>query len=71
MLATKVLINPAAHSRPHRVDTNVTPRGTIGESMIVVVHDRMQSGYSYLRVAPEGEDFGPGFIPELTPREML
>ncbi len=37
----------------------------------VVVHDRMQQGYRYLRVAPEGGEFDPGFAPQLTPAEML
>ena len=35
------------------------------------VNDRMQTGYVYQRVEPEGENFDPGFEPELTPREML
>ncbi len=37
----------------------------------VTVNDRMQQGYRYLRVAPEGGDFDPAFEPELTPAEML
>lgn len=37
----------------------------------VVVQDRMQSGYSYERTAPMGEQFDPSFEPELTPAEML
>ena len=37
----------------------------------VIVHDRMQRGYCYLRVAPEGGDFEAGFEPQLTPAEML
>ncbi len=37
----------------------------------VTVNDRMQRGYSYQRTAPPGEDFGPGFAPQLTPAEML
>jgi hypothetical protein len=35
------------------------------------VKDRMQQGYSYELVAAEGEEFGEGFEPELTPKEML
>jgi len=31
----------------------------------------MQRGYRYTRTAPPGGNFDPGFIPELTPREML
>ena len=37
----------------------------------VLVHDRMQQGYRYRRVAREGADFDPDFAPELNPAEML
>ena len=37
----------------------------------VTVHDRMQDGYRYTRVAPMGRSFDPGFEPELMPAEML
>jgi hypothetical protein len=37
----------------------------------VVVNDRMQQGYRYVRVAPVGRNFDPDFRPELTPPEML
>ena len=37
----------------------------------VVVNDRMQSGYRYIRSAAPGRDFAPEFEPELTPKEML
>ena len=37
----------------------------------VVVHDRMQHGYSYDITEPAGGNFPPGFEPELTPQEML
>ena len=37
----------------------------------VVVHDRMQQGYRYRRVAAEGQAFDPGFAPQLAPAEML
>ena len=37
----------------------------------VVVNDQMQRGYCYARVAPMGQDFDPGFLPDLTPAEML
>jgi hypothetical protein len=37
----------------------------------IVVHDRMQSSYSYWLTEPEGEHFDPAFRPELSPREML
>jgi hypothetical protein len=38
---------------------------------IVVVHDKMQRGYRYARVAPPGKSFDSGFAPDLTPKEML
>jgi len=38
---------------------------------VVEVNDRMQQGYRYALVAPEGEDFDPAFRPDLTPPEML
>jgi len=37
----------------------------------VIVDDRMQRGYRYLRTAPAGRDFADAFTPELTPAEML
>ena len=37
----------------------------------VVVHDRMQEGYTYWLTEPVGRNFHPGFDPELTPRQML
>jgi hypothetical protein len=38
---------------------------------LVVVNDRMQSGYTYTRTEPPGRNFHPDFKPELTPAEML
>ena len=37
----------------------------------VVVKDKMQKGYRYLRTAPVGRNFDPQFRPELTPQQML
>jgi hypothetical protein len=37
----------------------------------VVVNDRMQQGYTYVRTEPPGKNFAPGFAPDLTPAEML
>jgi hypothetical protein len=37
----------------------------------VVVNDRMQTGYVYLRTEPPGRNFRPDFKPELTPKQML
>ena len=37
----------------------------------VTVNDRMQQGYVYALVEPEGRNFDPDFRPELTPAEML
>jgi hypothetical protein len=38
---------------------------------MVLVNDKMQRGYRYLRTAPVGQDFDPRFKPELTPQQML
>ncbi len=35
------------------------------------VSDKMQQGYVYSLVEPEGKNFDPDFRPELTPRQML
>ena len=40
-------------------------------SDVVVVNDRMQTGYSYLVTEPAGRNFDPEFRPQLTPKEML
>lgn len=40
-------------------------------SVKVVVHDRMQDGYSYCLTEPYGEITDPDFQPELAPDEML
>src|ERR1700755_1382634 len=37
----------------------------------VTVHDKMQRGYRYKLVEPEGRNFDPEFNPELTPKQML
>jgi hypothetical protein len=37
----------------------------------VVVHDKMQNGYTYECVEPIGTHFAEDFKPELTPKEML
>jgi len=37
----------------------------------VVVHDKMQHGYTYYLTEPTGRNFAPGFEPELTPKQML
>lgn len=38
---------------------------------IVVVSDKMQSGYSYELTEPAGKNFHPDFKPQLTPKEIL
>ncbi len=38
---------------------------------IILVHDRMQTDYSYKLVAPVGQQFDAGFKPAFTPKEML
>lgn len=37
----------------------------------VTVHDRMQSGYQYILIEPQGLHFDPEFGPDLTPSQML
>lgn len=37
----------------------------------IVVNDKMQSGYRYVRTAPIGRNFDPQFTPEFTPAQML
>ncbi len=37
----------------------------------VVVDDRMQRGYRYVRTEPAGRNFDPEFKPDLTPSQML
>lgn len=37
----------------------------------VVVNDRMQKGYVYYLTERVGRNFGDGFLPELSPKEML
>jgi hypothetical protein len=39
--------------------------------VVVVVNDRMQHGYRFVRTEPVGKHFDPRFTPELTPKEML
>lgn len=38
---------------------------------MVLVNDKMQTGYVYEYAAAMGKDFAPDFRPELTPKEML
>jgi len=37
----------------------------------VIVSDMMQRDYVYELVEPPGENFAPGFTPDLTPKQML
>ncbi|GAC1414314.1 MAG: hypothetical protein NVSMB66_7430 [Candidatus Doudnabacteria bacterium] len=37
----------------------------------IVVNDKMQKKYIYFLTAPAGKNFDPGFIPELTPQQLL
>lgn len=39
--------------------------------MKITVHDKMQTGYTYVLTEPEGQNFDADFNPELTPKEML
>jgi len=38
---------------------------------VIVVNDKMQSGYRYTLVEPMGKNFDSRFKPELTPKQML
>jgi hypothetical protein len=38
---------------------------------LIKVNDKMQKGYQYELVEPEGKNFHPDFKPELTPKQML
>jgi hypothetical protein len=38
---------------------------------MIVVNDKMQTGYIYELVEPIGKNFSPNFTPEFTPKEML
>lgn len=37
----------------------------------ITVNDLMQQGYEYFLTKPMGQEFGHGFRPELTPKQML
>ena len=37
----------------------------------VLVHDKMQKQYHYVRTQPPGSNFSPDFQPQLTPKQML
>jgi len=37
----------------------------------VLVNDKMQKDYVYSRTKPMGREFRAGFVPELTPKQML
>jgi hypothetical protein len=47
------------------------PERAYGIGDVVVVSDRMQTGYSYVVAAPAGRDFALNFNPHFTPQEML
>lgn len=38
---------------------------------LIIVNDKMQTGYRYFLTEPAGRNFDPEFKPELTPKEML
>ena len=38
---------------------------------IIMVHDKMQNGYSYILTESLGKNFHEDFRPELTPQQML
>jgi hypothetical protein len=53
------------------MNRNGEERDTTAVLKTVVVNDRMQRGYVYDLIEPEGENFHPDFKPDLTPEEML
>lgn len=54
----------------HKSDDQVEDRER-HQGMVVVVNDKMQRNYRYIRVEPVGRNFDPEFKPELTPKELL
>jgi len=46
-------------------------RQTASHVKTVVVHDKMQTNYTYQLSAGIGQDFAPEFKPELTPKQLL
>ena len=38
---------------------------------VIQVNDKMQKKYTYRLTEPMGKNFKPGFVPQLTPKEML
>jgi hypothetical protein len=53
-------------SRPHHARSLKIRMRSRGK--LVIVNDKMQRGYRYLRTEPIGRNFDPEFKPELTPR---
>jgi hypothetical protein len=47
------------------------PESIPSSTQRILVNDQMQSGYSYLRVEPPGENFEPDFSPDISPQDML
>jgi hypothetical protein len=47
------------------------PSGRRVVNETIIVNDKMQKGYRYLRTEPAGKRFAPEFKPELTPEQML
>jgi hypothetical protein len=41
------------------------------KNRVILVNDKMQSGYRYVLTEPMGKNFDPDFTPELTPKEMI
>jgi hypothetical protein len=57
---------------PHsKAEPPISAEPTRMKKRVVVVNDRMQSGYRYELAARTGRDFHPEFRPQLTPKEML
>ena len=41
------------------------------KTRLVTVNDRMQRGYTYRLIEPAGRNFDTGFLPQLSPAELL
>jgi hypothetical protein len=41
------------------------------KTRLITVNDRMQRGYTYRLIEPAGRNFEEGFVPQLTPAELL
>ena len=62
-LKSIVRVNPVPRNSRRKISNGMPIR--------VVVNDRMQRAYVYVRSQPIGRNFDPEFQPQLTPKQML